>query len=112
MESREKRYDSVGSDKYPRSVVSMSTGLSSGYPSSSYPYPMAPPPPSSSLSSGVTVARCYSPVPLVDYPGLVDFREPVFVEASESASFPIRLSSPTVPWVQETSFFLFSFLTS
>ena len=41
----------------------------------------------------------YSPVPLIDYPNLVDFRDPVFVEAVETNQLHMRLSAQ-LPWVR------------
>ena len=82
--------------------------VSSGYPVSNASYPYPPPPgsyyPPSQVSRQMEPLRSYSPVPLVDYPSLIDFREPVFVEAVETNQLPIRMNA-SVPWIRvELSF--------
>jgi hypothetical protein len=44
--------------------------------------------------------RCFSPVPLIDFPSLIDFREPIFVGSHATNPLPIRMTTNAAPWVQ------------
>jgi len=85
---------SFGAFYQPGPPTQMSHPYPNAYPMSNA-YSMSNPPPPTHLSEPI---RSFSPVPILEYPNLVDFRDPVIVGSYSTSSIQLRLATGSTPW--------------